>query len=250
MAQTTNAKQIIEGVRQAFRSEARLGPRFDLKRIALAEDGALILEGTVTRLKEKSLPCCGLRPFPECRELSIASHVTPVVPSGDKQIRAQVREMFGKDPDFAGLQWREDIAGSAGQPDYRRVAAPGENAIGGIDVAIKDGVVILNGMVPTLARERVAGAMCWWVPGVHDVINGISVDPPEEDGPDQIEEGVRAMLERNPAIDVAQVRIGVRDTVGPLTGLVHSEAMREMAENDAWAVFGVDDVANKITVRL
>jgi osmotically-inducible protein OsmY len=33
-----------------------------------------------------------------------------------------------------------------------------------------------------------------------------------------------------------------------LTGLVPSEAERDMAERDAWYVFGVDDVINEIAV--
>jgi osmotically-inducible protein OsmY len=91
--------------------------------------------------------------------------------------------------------------------------------------------------------------MAWWIPGVRDVVNGIAVDPPEEDGPDQIEEAVRVVLDCDPAVDAAQIKVGVRAKIVRLTGLVRSEAMREKAENNAWAVFGVDDVINKIVAR-
>ncbi|MDH3579505.1 MAG: BON domain-containing protein [Hyphomicrobiales bacterium] len=34
-----------------------------------------------------------------------------------------------------------------------------------------------------------------------------------------------------------------------LTGLVAAESDRDMAENDAWYIFGVDKVINEIEVR-
>ena len=41
----------------------------------------------------------------------------------------------------------------------------------------------------------------------------------------------------------------VREAVVRLTGLVPSETERDMAEFDAWYVFGVDKVINEIEVR-
>jgi osmotically-inducible protein OsmY len=133
--------------------------------------------------------------------------------------------------------------------DFKPVVGSIESAVGRMDIEVEDGVVTLNGTAPTLVRKRLAGAMTWWIPGVRDVINGIAVDPPEEDGPDQIEEAVRVVLDRNPAVDAAQIKVGARAKIVRLTGLVRSQATREMAENDAWAVFGVDDVINEIAVR-
>jgi osmotically-inducible protein OsmY len=133
--------------------------------------------------------------------------------------------------------------------EFKPVGGSTDNARGRIDIEVEGGVVTLNGVVPTLVRKRLAGAMAWWVPGVCDVVNGIAVDPPEEDGPDQIEEAVRVVLDRNPAINAGQVRVGVRARVVRLTGLVRSEAEREAAENDAWAIFGVDDVVNEVALR-
>jgi osmotically-inducible protein OsmY len=43
--------------------------------------------------------------------------------------------------------------------------------------------------------------------------------------------------------------VGTNDSVVTLTGLVPKESEREMAEYDAWYVFGVDKVVNKILVR-
>jgi osmotically-inducible protein OsmY len=87
------------------------------------------------------------------------------------------------------------------------------------------------------------------VPGVRDVVNGIAVEPAEDDGPDMIAEAVRVVLEKDPFVDATQVRIGVRNTVVRLDGLVPTGTVREAAERDAWCTFGVDKVINEIEVR-
>jgi osmotically-inducible protein OsmY len=168
---------------------------------------------------------------------------------GDRHMRAQLRDMFAQDSDFSDLELREDVAAGVLAMEFKPVAGAIEGSGGRIDIEVEGGIVTLNGVVPTLVRKRLAGAMAWWIPGVRDVINGIVVDPPEEDGPDQIEEAVRVVLDRDPAVDAAQIKVGVRARVVRLTGLVRSEAMREKAESDAWAVFGVDDVTNEVAVR-
>jgi osmotically-inducible protein OsmY len=81
------------------------------------------------------------------------------------------------------------------------------------------------------------------------VINGIAVEPPEDDSDDAILESVRLVLEKDPFVDASQIRVGVRHAVVRLLGLVPTEAEREMAEFDAWYVFGVDKVDNRIEVR-
>jgi len=249
MTQPDPAQEIIDAVKRAFHKEPRLGPRFNLDRIAVESDGALVLEGNVARLPEKKLALLRAAAVRGVVSLVDRVHVSPVTPMGDRHIRAQLREMFAQDPNFSDLELREDIAAGVSATEFKPVSGAIEGASGRMDIEVEDGVVTLNGAVPTLVRKRLAGAMAWWIPGVRDVINGIVVDPPEEDGPDQIEEAVRVVLDRNPAVDAAQIKVGARAKVVRLTGLVRSEATRQMAENDAWAVFGVDEVINEIAVR-
>ena len=103
--------------------------------------------------------------------------------------------------------------------------------------------------VPSLVHQRLAGVVASRIPGVRDVINGTVAEPFEEDGPDQIEEAVRAALDSNPAVNASQIRVGARGQAIRLTGLVPSGEIRDLAERDAWAVLGVNDVANEIVVR-
>lgn len=239
---------ITQKVRQAFRAEPRLGPGFALDRVAFEGAGILALEGTVARLAGKKLALLRAAAVPGVVEIIDRVHVA-AAPREDRSIRAELRGLFTRAPDFADLELREDVAEGVLKTDFRPLAGmPG--ALGRIDFEVEGGVVTLNGTVPSLVRKRLAGAMAWWVPGVRDVVNGIAVEPPEEDGPDRIEEAVRVVLDRNRAVEASQIRVGVRHRVVRLTGLVHSEAARTIAENDAWAVFGVDDVIDEIEVRV
>jgi osmotically-inducible protein OsmY len=64
-----------------------------------------------------------------------------------------------------------------------------------------------------------------------------------------IEEAVRVALEKDPVVNAGQVRVGARKTWVRLTGALPAGAERDAAERDAWCVFGVDNVLNKIEVK-
>jgi osmotically-inducible protein OsmY len=75
-----------------------------------------------------------------------------------------------------------------------------------------------------------------------------AVEPPEDDSDAAILEAVRLVLEKDPFVDATRIRAGVRSALVRLTGAVPSAAERAMAEADAWYVFGVDKVDNRIEV--
>jgi osmotically-inducible protein OsmY len=242
------AEDMVEAVRRAFRQEPRLGPGFDVTHIVVESDGVLTLEGEVASLAQKKLALLKAASVPG--SMGIADNLRVVAaPTNDRELRARLREMFATDADFCDVDVREDVEPGVLRTDYRPVSGAGGAARGRIDIEVDEGVVTLNGFVPTLVRKRLAGVMAWGIAGVRDVINGLAVHPNEEDGPDQIEEAVRVVLERDRSLDAAQVKVGVRGRVVRLTGLVHAQAARQAAEEDAWAVFGVNDVVNEIAVR-
>jgi osmotically-inducible protein OsmY len=121
--------------------------------------------------------------------------------------------------------------------------------VGLIEVKVEDGVVTLDGDVPGLVQKRLAGVLAWWVPGSRDIVNGLGVTPPEDDNDGAITDAVRIALEKDPFVNAEQIRVSTRDNVVTLTGLVPTESEREMAEFDAWYVFGVDNAVNQIMVR-
>jgi osmotically-inducible protein OsmY len=109
--------------------------------------------------------------------------------------------------------------------------------------------VVLEGQVPSLSHKRLAGVLAWWVPGTQNVLNCLIVEPPEEDSDDEMTDALRLVLEKDPFVNADQIRVTSNDRTVTLEGLVPNEAESEMAEQDAWCIFGVDRVVNRLEVR-
>jgi osmotically-inducible protein OsmY len=123
------------------------------------------------------------------------------------------------------------------------------DATGRIEVSVADGVVTLDGKVAGLGRKRLAGVLAWFVPGSRDVINGLGVKPPETDSDAAIADAVRQVIEADPAVESESIQVTVQGAVVALDGTVRQASERAAAESDAWYVFGVDDVINRLIVR-
>lgn len=233
---------MLDKMRAALRSEALV----NLHAYPLQLDfdgGAATLEGETVNIAAKKLALEAVAALPEVTGVIDRLRVLPATLMGDREIGEHVRDALLQEPalsDCAIRVWHDGEAESARAPD---------DSIGDIDVAVHDGVVTLNGRAPSLARKRLAGVLAWWVPGSRDVINGVAVDPPEEDSDEAIADAVGVVLEKDPFVNATQLRVGVRSAVVTLTGLVPAESEREMAVFDAWYVFGVDRVVNDIEVR-
>jgi osmotically-inducible protein OsmY len=123
-----------------------------------------------------------------------------------------------------------------------------EAPAGIIEVEVTDGVVTMNGQVGSLSHKRLAGVLAWWVPGSRDVVNGLEVVPPMKDNDEEIRDAIRLVLEKDPFVNASQIRVTCRDCVVTLDGVVTKPKERDMAEADAWYLFGVDRVVNRIEV--
>jgi osmotically-inducible protein OsmY len=241
---TPNTLELLAKVRATLRSEPSLGALFHASQLAIGPDGLLVLGGEVESVKAKKLALERVAALPGIAGIADRLHVKPATPMTDKELRVHVRDMLMEEASFGDLELHELQDG-----EDRLVHGTPASARGRIAFEVKDGIVTLNGRVPGLTSKRLAGVMAWWVPGVRDVVNGITVEPPEDDGPDMIAEAVRVVLEKDPFVDASQVRVGVRNTLVRLTGLVRTGTVREAAERDAWCILGVDNVINEIAVR-
>lgn len=242
-------QDVLAAIRAGFRDEPRLGAEFEPETLTLAADGTLTLAGDVQSIAAKKLALEIAAAPPEVVSVVDRLRVATARDVKDRTITDHLAEFFGEEPAFQGFLIRVAAPGpAAGAPGFVEIGAAPENPRGRIDIEVHEGVVILNGAVPSLVSQRLAGAMAWWVPGVRDVVNGLEPAPPEEDGAIRIEEAVRIVLDRNPWVDDTQIRIGVRGRVVRLTGLARTAAERDMAESDAWSILGVDRVINEIAV--
>ena len=242
MRQDAKALELRERALSAVRSEPRIGPRFKPVALKIEADGTATIQAEVDNIAVKRLALERLAATKGISAIVDRLRVKPAKPMSDDGILDHLRKAYFAEPAFAALKIKERKGGK-----LKRVQdAPDPR--GEIEIDVKKGVVILNGRVPGLASKRLAGVLAWWVPGSRDVVNGIAVEPPEEDAPIRIEEAVRIALDKDPFVDASQVRAGVRNRTVRLTGAVRSREARDAAEWDAWYVFGVDDVINELEV--
>ena len=118
----------------------------------------------------------------------------------------------------------------------------------GIKAEVRDGVVDIEGTVGSLTHKRLAGVLAWWVPGSLDVINSLEVTPPMSDNEDEMIDALRIVLEKDRLVDASAIRCSCSGFVVTLDGTAASEESRKAAEDDAWYVWGVNEVVNNITV--
>jgi osmotically-inducible protein OsmY len=237
------AEEIVGLARAALRSLPRLGPRFHLEELAVESDGVLLVRGEVADVASKKLALVELGKVAGVRGIADHLHVKPAAIMQDDEIRVHVRNGLLGEPGFEGLEIHE-----FDNDDFLLIRGAPGGATGVVRIEVKRGVVILTGRVPSLVSKRLAGVIAWWVPGSRDVVNGLEVDPPEEDGPDRLAEAVRYALEKDPLVNTDGIKVGVRKTVVRLTGSVPSDVQRSAAERDAWMMFAVDNVINELVV--
>lgn len=74
-------------------------------------------------------------------------------------------------------------------------------------------------------------------------------DRNQEDSDEELAKAVRLALKKDPFVNVDRIHVSARNGIVTLEGDLPTAAQNEMAEFDAWYVFGVDKVINKLEVR-
>jgi osmotically-inducible protein OsmY len=235
--------RVLKEVRAALERE----PRINLHKFPVAmefSEGVLTLEGEVEHIAAKKL---GL-------ELAVAVRgvtgivdrlrVTPATRMGDGAILDAVRDALLQEQ---ALKNCSIYVIRKGQLEPVRQVT--EEPRGAIRVSVTDGVVLLDDHVTGLMQKRLAGVLAWWVPGSRDVINGMEVVPDQPDSDEEMAKAVRIVLKKDPFVNDERIRVVARERVITLEGEAPSAPLREMAEFDAWYVFGVDKVVNCLEVR-
>lgn len=238
------AQDVIAQLSAALEKEPRVNPHRDRIQMAYG-DGVMTLEGEVANIAAKRLTLELAAALPAVSGIVDRLHVAPAAAMGDREVADHLQRAVLQDSSFGDC----DIRTRVGTEQKTIRALPADSRRGWIEIQVESGLVTLNGEVPSLSHKRLAGVLGWWVPGSRDVINGIAVEPPEADTAGEVVDAVRLALEKDGFVDAAQIRVDCQDYVVSLTGLVSSETERDMAEFDAWSVFGVDQVINQIEVR-
>jgi osmotically-inducible protein OsmY len=238
-----NSKEIVTQIRASLEKDTRI----NLHRYPITiatQNGDLILNGDVESVAAKKLALLAAAEVHGVERIVDRLKVTPAEKMEDAELRDHVCKVLIEEPAFEQYIVH-DFAGVAVEAarKARLESAPS------INVEVANGVVTLNGQVSSLSHKRLAGVLVWWVPGTRDVINGLEEVPPEQDNDDELTDAVRCVLEKDPFVNASKIRVSCKDWVVTLEGLVPTETMREMAEQDTWYVLGVKTVINKIVVK-
>lgn len=235
--------EVTTALMAALEREPRVNLHRDQIRVQY-DAGVATLSGEVADIAAKRLTLELAAALPAVTGIIDRLHTRPAEPMGDGAIADHLQRALTRDSSF-------DDCGI-----YRTVGdvrtAVRETASGPpswwLEFRVEEGVVTLDGDVPSLSHKRLAGALAWWIPGSRDVINGLGVEPPEEDSDDEILDALRLVFDKDPLLDATQIRASSVHSVVTLQGVVTSDAQKHMADFDAWAIFGVDKVVNRIEV--
>lgn len=233
---------VLSEVRIALRKDSRVSPAYRSIHLEFS-NGDLTMEGEVPTIAVKKLALEHAAAVSAVTHIVDRLRVAPAERMEDGQIRDLMRDALLQEPALEECTVREWVKGDL------RIARTPASSRGTIDIRVEDGVVTLDGEAPGLAHKRIAGVLAWWVPGSRDVVNGLGIIPPEEDNDMELADGVRTALEKDRFVNAGQIRVAVQNSTVTLAGIVPTESQREMAEFDAWYVFGVDKVVNRIDVR-
>lgn len=234
---------VLKEIRAALERETRINlHRYPIRLSFSADD--LVLEGETENIAAKKLALELAGAEVSTARIVDRLRVAPAERMGDAEIRDHVCKVLIQEPALDTYTIR---ARRKDEMEILRQSAV--EPAGDIRVEVEDGVVILNGHVPSLSHKRLAGVLAWWVPGSRDVINGLEEVPPEEDNDDEVTDAVRLVLEKDPFVDADRIRVSARNYTVTLEGLVQNQEIKETAEFDAWYVFGVDNVANQLVVE-
>lgn len=238
-----NPRGTITGqVHAALEREPRVNIHRNPIRIG-SVDGTVTLEGEVADVAAKKLALELAASVRGVRAVVDRLRVAPGERRGDGAVRDSLARMLLEQPELKrcsfNMKTKEKIV------VLRRVD---HDPDGDIEISVTDGVILLEGHVISQSHLRFAGALAWWTPGRRDVINALEVRPANEDRDDEVAEVMRLVLEADPELDSDLIRTNCNDKVMVLEGSVPNEHQKRRAELDAWSLFAIRGVVNRLQV--
>lgn len=233
-------KAIMADVNQDGRADLRRRP----VRISVEED-RLVLEGVVEDIAAKRV--VHNIAHRHSGHLAVLDRLRLDVPVGEgaSESLPDLADLLLEEPVFQDCSITLRLGDTV---DTLRVGD--DDAWGGqsIEIAAREGTLILSGHVRSLTHRRLAEVLAWWAVGCEMVENLLHVVPPEQENDGELADAVRIVLEKDPLVHLDGLGIGVLDGVVTLEGRVASPEERLLVVEDIWYIPGVKDVVDKLKV--
>jgi osmotically-inducible protein OsmY len=220
-------------------------PRINIHRFPIAisnADGVVLLEGELADVAAKKLALDLAASVGGVSGIVDRLRVVAGERRGDGAVRDSLARLLLESPEFRNCTIRSH---TNERDDVLRTAADG---IGDIEISVADGIITLEGHVISQSHRRFAGVLAWWTPGRRDVVNSLAVRPDYEDRDDEITDVMRLVLEADSQVNADQIRPNCVNGVVMLDGNVPTAEQKRRAELDAWALYGVTRVVNRLSV--
>jgi osmotically-inducible protein OsmY len=205
--------------------------------------GVVVLEGEVADVAAKKLALELAASVQGVDGIVDRLRVAPGEARGDGAIRDSLARMLLESPEFRNCTVRFHA-----NERNETLRSAREDSVGEIVISVSQGVIVLEGHVISQSHRRFAGVLAWWTPGRRDVVNSLALRPEYEDREEEIAEVLELVLEADPLVDSSQIRMNCRGRTVILEGAVPSEQQRRRAELDAWSLYGVERVLNRLKV--
>jgi len=233
----------VKQVRAALEFDTRINLHRHPIQVTFDND-ALVLEGEVDSVAAKKLALEHAGAVHGVRGVVDRLRVAPAERRGDGAVRDAFCGLLMGQRELTNCAIRVRTNGRS-----EIVRQVNDEKSGDIEIGVDDGVITIEGSVISLSHKRVIGVLAWWTPGCRDVINALELNPPERDGDEEVIEALTLVYEMDPTVQPELVHIRCENYVVTLEGYARTEQERQRAELDAWALFGVDKVVNRIEVR-
>jgi len=238
----TDTEKILIDVRAALEQERRIDLHHHPLDVVF-KNGLITLAGELDNVAAKKLALEYAAALAGGIGIVDRLLVKPAVPLEDADLCELVfHSLYGESAfnDFA-------LRSRAGGVDKAFRETP-RAATGFIEVMVKGGVVTLDGEVESYAHKALAGVLAWWRRGTRNVVNNLAVEHAMDDADGEMTDAVRMILEKDRFVNGSQIRAYCRDFIAVLEGVVKNGTEKELAEADAWYLFGVSDVDNRLKV--
>lgn len=206
-------------------------------------DGVVVLQGEVADVAAKKRALGLAASVAGVDGIVDRLRVAPGEPRGDGAVRDSLVGMLLRQPEFRNCTIRS-ITNERAQ-SHRSADS---ESVGEVQVSVADGVIALEGHVISQSHKRFAGVLAWWTPGRRDVVNSLEVTPAYEGGDDEVAEVLGLVFEADPLLHAERIRPRCEGKAVILEGSVKTEQQKKRAELDAWSLFGVDRVLNRLEV--